>query len=137
VTITVETTVSAPIEEVWRDWNTPDDSKQWNTASEDWYTTQAAVDLRVGGSFSSRMEAKDGRMGFDFAGTDTTIIDHNLIENTFGDRVLVVEFITGQDGFTVRETFDAEATHPAEQQRGGWQAILDNFKKHVESHQRA
>jgi len=137
VTIAGETTVSAPIEEVWRDWNAPDDIKQWNTASEDWHTMQAAVDLRVGGSFSSRMEAKDGSMGFDFAGTYTRIIDHNLIESTFGDRVLVVEFITGQDGVTVRETFDAEATHPIEQQRGGWQAILDNFKKHVESHQRA
>jgi uncharacterized protein YndB with AHSA1/START domain len=137
VTITVETTVSAPIEEVWHAWNAPEDIKQWNAASEDWHTTQAAVDLRVGGSFSSRMEAKDGSMGFDFAGTYTRIIDHNLIESTFGDRVLVVEFITGQDGVTVRETFDAEATHPVEQQRGGWQAILDNFKKHVESHQRA
>jgi uncharacterized protein YndB with AHSA1/START domain len=137
VTITVETTVSAPIEEVWRAWNTPDDIKQWNTASKDWHTTQAAVDLRVGGSFSSRMEAKDGSMGFDFAGTYTRIIDQNLIESTFGERVLVVEFITGKDGVTVRETFDAEATHPVEQQRGGWQAILGNFKKHVESHQRA
>jgi uncharacterized protein YndB with AHSA1/START domain len=137
VTITVETTVSAPIEEVWRAWNTPDDIKRWNTASKDWHTTQAAVDLRVGGSFSSRMEAKDGSMGFDFAGTYTRIIDRNLIESTFGERVLVVEFITGKDGVTVRETFDAEATHPVEQQRGGWQAILVNFKKHVESHQRA
>jgi hypothetical protein len=83
------------------------------------------------------MEAKGGSMGFDFAGTYTRIIDHNLIESTFGNRVLVVDFITGQDGATVRETFDAEATHPVEQRRGGWQAILDNFKKHVESHQRA
>ena len=79
---------------------------------EDWHTTQAAVDLRVGGSFSSRMEAKDGSMGFDFAGTYTRIIDHDLIESTFGDRVLVVEFITGQDGVTVRETFDAERRIP-------------------------
>jgi uncharacterized protein YndB with AHSA1/START domain len=135
--ITVETTVSAPIEEVWRAWNTPDDIKQWNTASKDWHTTKAAVDLRVDGSFSSRMEAKDGSMGFDFAGTYTRIIDHNLIESNFGDRVLAVEFITSQDGVTVRETFDAEATHSVEQQRGGWQAILGNFKKHVESRQRA
>ncbi len=136
MTITVETTVSAPIEEVWRVWNTPDDIKQWNTPSKDWHTTQAAIDLRVGGSFSSRMEAKDGSTGFDFAGTYTRIIDHNLIESAFGDRVLVVEFITGPDGVTVRETFDAETTHSVEYQRGGWQAILDNFKKHVESPQR-
>jgi len=137
VTITVETTVSAPIEEVWHAWNAPDDIKQWNTASEDWHTTQTTVDLRVGGSFSSRMEAKDGSMGFDFAGTYTRIIDHNLIESTFGDRALVVEFITGKDGVTVRETFDAETIHPVEYQRGGWLAILNNFKKHVESRQRA
>jgi hypothetical protein len=83
------------------------------------------------------MEAKDGSMGFDFAGTYTRIIDHHLIESTFGDRVLVVEFISGQDDVTVRETFDAETTHSVEQQRGGWQAILANFKKHVESQQRA
>jgi uncharacterized protein YndB with AHSA1/START domain len=137
VTITVETNVSAPIEEVWRAWNSSDNIKQWNSPFEDWYTTQAVVDLCVGGSFSLRMEAKDGSMGFDFAGTYTKIIDHNLIESTFGDRALVVEFITGQDGVTVRERFDAEETHSIEQQRGGWQAILDNFKKHVESHQRA
>ena len=136
MTITVETTVSTPIEEVWRAWNSPDDIKQWNTPSKDWHTTQAAVDLRVGGSFSSRMEAKDGSTGFDFAGTYTKIVDHNLIESAFGDRVLVVEFITGQDGVTVRETFDAETTHPVEYQRGGWQAILDNFKKHVEAHRK-
>jgi len=81
--------------------------------------------------------SKDGSMGFDFAGTYTKIIDHNLIESTFGDRALVVEFITGKDGVTVRETFDAEAIHPVEYQRGGWLAILNNFKKHVESRQRA
>jgi uncharacterized protein YndB with AHSA1/START domain len=137
VKITVETTVSAPIEEVWRAWNSPDAIKQWNSASEDWHTTQAAVDLRVGGSFSSRMEAKDGSMGFDFAGTYTKITEHELIESSFGDRVLLVEFITGPEGVTIRETFDAETTHSIEQQRGGWQAILNNFKKYVQSHPRA
>src|SRR5882672_12174134 len=98
VTITGETTVSALIEEVWHDWNAPDDIKQWNTASEDWHTTQAAVDLRVGGSFSSRMEAKDGSMGFDFAGTYTKIVQHRLLEASFGDRVLLVEFEAGPNG---------------------------------------
>jgi uncharacterized protein YndB with AHSA1/START domain len=137
VKIVVETTVAAPIEEVWRAWNTPDAIRQWNTASEDWHTTQAAVDLRVGGSFSSGMEAKDGSMGFDFAGTYTKIIEHELIESSFGDRVLLVEFLNGQDGVTVRETFDAETTHSVEQQRGGWEAILNNFKRYVQSHQGA
>jgi uncharacterized protein YndB with AHSA1/START domain len=135
--ITVETKISAPIEQVWRAWNAPDDIKQWNAASDDWHTTKSEVDLRVGGAFSSRMEAKDGSMGFDFAGTYTKLVEHKLIESTFGDRVLLVEFVAGQDGVTVRETFDAESTHSAEQQRGGWQAILNNFKKHVESRHRA
>ena len=133
--ITVETKISAPIEQVWRAWNTPDDIKQWNSASDDWHTTKSEVDLRVGGAFSSRMEAKDGSMGFDFAGTYTNVVEHKLIESTFGGRILLVEFITGQDGVTVRETFDPESTHSIEQQRQGWQAILNNFKKHVESKQ--
>ena len=131
--ITVETTVAAPIEQVWHAWNTPEDIKKWNAASDDWHTTQSSVDLRVGGSFSSRMEAKDGSMGFDFAGTYTKIIEHGLIESAFGDRSLVVEFVPDANGITVRETFDAETTYSIEQQRGGWQAILNNFKKHVEA----
>jgi uncharacterized protein YndB with AHSA1/START domain len=130
--ITVETKVAAPIEKVWHAWTTPDDIKQWNAASDDWHTTRATVDLRVGGVFSSRMEAKDGSMGFDFAGTYTRIEKHKLIECAFGDRTLLVEFVPGKDGVTVRETFDAETTNPVEQQRQGWQAILNNFAKHVE-----
>lgn len=131
--ITVEVEISAPIDRVWHAWNTPDDILQWNAASDDWHTTKSAVDLRVGGTYSARMEAKDGSMGFDFAGTYTRIVEHRLIESTFGDRVLLVEFAAGPDGVTVRETFDAETTYSIEQQRGGWQAILNNFKKHVES----
>ena len=131
--ITVETKVAAPIEEVWRAWNTPEDIKKWNAASDDWHTTKASVDLRVGGAFSSRMEAKDGSMGFDFAGTYTRIENQKLIESSFGDRTLLVEFVPGPDGVTVRETFDAETTHPVEQQRQGWQSILNNFARHVES----
>ena len=131
--ITVETIVNAPIENVWRAWTTPEDIKQWNTASADWHTTQSFVDLRVGGTFSSRMEAKDGSMGFDFAGIYTNIVEYQLIESAFlGDRVLLVEFLNGANGVTVRETFDAESTHSVEQQREGWQAILNNFARHVE-----
>jgi len=130
--ITIETTVNAPVEDVWRAWTTPDDIKQWNTASEDWHTTRASVDLRVGGSFSSRMEAKDGSMGFDFAGTYTKVVANELIECWFGERTLRVEFSAGASGVTVRETFDAESTHSVEQQREGWQAILNNFARHVE-----
>jgi uncharacterized protein YndB with AHSA1/START domain len=135
--ISVETHVVAPIQEVWRAWSTPDDIKQWNAASDDWHTTKSAVDLRVGGAFSSRMEAKDGSVGFDFAGTYNKVVEYKLIESAFGDRVLLVEFIPERDGVTVRETFDAEPTHSVEQQRQGWQAILNNFKKHVESSPRA
>ncbi|MBV9462990.1 MAG: SRPBCC family protein [Verrucomicrobiae bacterium] len=129
--ITVETTVAAPIEEVWRAWTTPEDIKQWNAASDDWHTTAASVDLRVGGKFSSRMEAKDGSMGFDFAGTYTKIVPHELIESEFGGRILVVQFVRDGDVIKVREIFDAEQSHSIEQQRQGWQAILDRFAKHV------
>ncbi|MFO0928292.1 MAG: SRPBCC family protein [Gemmataceae bacterium] len=129
--ITVETTVAAPIEDVWRAWTTPEDIKQWNAASDDWHTTAATVDLRVGGQFSSRMEAKDGSMGFDFAGTYTAIVPHERIECEFGGRALVVEFTRTAGGVLVRESFDAEGTHPVEQQRAGWQAILDRFARHV------
>ena len=131
--ITVETSVKAPVEKAWRAWTTPADIKQWNSASPDWHTTQASVDLREGGSFSSRMEAKDGSMGFDFAGTYTKIVFNELIECSFGDRTLRVEFVPMPGGVTVRETFDAESTHSVEQQREGWQAILDNFARHVEA----
>jgi uncharacterized protein YndB with AHSA1/START domain len=131
--IIVETLVNAPIAKVWSAYTTPNDIKQWNTASDDWHTTQSAVELHVGGAFSSRMEAKDGSFGFDFAGTYTTIVPNKLIEYSFGDRIGVVEFIQGSKGVTVRVTFDAETTHPEEQQRQGWQAILNNFTKYVEA----
>ncbi len=131
--ITIETLVNAPLKDVWQAWTTPEDIKQWNSASDDWHTTTASVDLRIGGAFSSRMEAKDGSMGFDFAGTYTQIMEQQLIECSFGDRVLVVEFLAGANGITVRETFDAEPTHSVEQQRDGWQAILNNFARHVEA----
>ncbi len=135
--ITIETKIAAPIEAVWTAWTTPEDIKQWNAASDDWHTTTASVDLRVGGAFSSRMEAKDGSMGFDFTGTYTKVVKHQLIECAFGERTLRVEFVQGPDGVTVRETFEAEATHSEEQQRAGWQAILDNFARHVDKQQAA
>jgi uncharacterized protein YndB with AHSA1/START domain len=131
--ITVEVTVKAPMETVWAAWTTPSDITQWNTASDDWHTTQASVDLRVGGAFCSRMEAKDGSMGFDFAGTYTHVARHERIDCAFGDRTLVVEFVPTPGGVTVRETFEAESTHSVEQQREGWQAILNNFARHAQA----
>lgn len=135
--ITVETTVNAPVAAVWRAYTTPDDIKQWNAASDDWHTTAAAVDLREGGAFSSRMEAKDGSMGFDFAGTYTKIVENERIEYDFGDRTAQVTFTPGADGVVVSVTFDSEDTHPIEMQRDGWQAILDNFARHVEANAKA
>ena len=131
--ITVETIVAAPVERVWRAYTTPEDIKRWNAASDDWHTTSAQVDLREGGAFSSRMEAKDGSMGFDFAGTYTKIVEHKRIDYSFGDRTAQVEFAQTPKGVKVRVTFDSESTHSVEQQRQGWQAILDSFRRHVET----
>jgi uncharacterized protein YndB with AHSA1/START domain len=132
--ITVETPVKASVAKAWAAYTTPDDIKQWNAASADWHTTQSSVDLREGGAFTSRMEAKDGSFGFDFAGTYTKVVLHQLIEYSFGDRGGVVEFLPDPSGVLVRVTFDAESDNPVEQQRHGWQAILNNFAKHVEAH---
>ena len=130
--ITVKTHVAAPIDQVWRAYTTPADIVKWNAASDDWHTTKATVDLRAGGDFSSRMEAKDGSMGFDFAGTYTKIVEHQRIEYAFGDRKAEVEFLPDANGVLVRVVFDSEPTHSVEQQQGGWQAILDSFARHVE-----
>jgi len=129
--IVVSTIVSAPVHEVWRAYTTPEDIKLWNAASPDWHTTAASVDLRPGGKFCSRMEAKDGSVGFDFEGEYTKVVPHERIEYAFGDRTAAVEFTDGADGVTVTVTFESEPTHSEEQQREGWQAILDNFARHV------
>ena len=129
--IVVSTHVVGPLSEVWRAYTTPEDIKIWNTASPDWHTTAAAVDLRPGGKFSSRMEAKDGSFGFDFAGEYTRVVPLQLIEYTFGDRAGLVEFSEGPGGVLVTVTFDGEQTHSEEQQQAGSQAILDSFARHV------
>jgi uncharacterized protein YndB with AHSA1/START domain len=129
--ISVSTVVAAPIAEVWRLYNSPDDIKVWNSASPDWHTTASTVDLRVGGKFSSRMEAKDGSFGFDFAGEYTKVVAQRLIEYKFGERIGQVELSEVPTGVNVKVTFDAEETHSEEQQRTGWQAILDSFARHV------
>ena len=131
--ITVETDVAAAMGSVWRAYTTPADIVQWNAASADWHTPSATVDLREGGKFCSRMEAKDGSMGFDFEGTYTKIVPNELIEYSFGDRKARVEFQQLPQAVRVRVSFDAETTFSEEQQRQGWQAILDNFKRHVEA----
>jgi uncharacterized protein YndB with AHSA1/START domain len=131
--ITVETTVAAPVDRVWRAYTDPEAITRWNAASDDWHTTAATVDLRPGGAFSSRMEAKDGSVGFDFAGAYTDVVEHERIAYTFGDRTAEVVFRIVAAGTEVRVTFDSEPTHAIEQQRDGWQQILDNFTRYVES----
>ena len=133
--ITVTTVVRAPLAEVWRAYTTPDDIKAWNAASSDWHTTQAEVDLRVGGKFCSRMEAKDGSFGFDFAGEYTKVIPQQLIEYVFDERNVSVNFTESSDGILVKVSFDPESIHPEEQQREGWQSILNNFAKYVSERQ--
>jgi uncharacterized protein YndB with AHSA1/START domain len=130
--ITVETLVKADLNKVWRAWNNPEDIKRWNAASDDWHTTASTVDLREGGTFSARMEAKDGTEGFDFEGTYTRIVPRQLIEYRMSDgREVKVEFSERAGEVLVRETFDAETENTPEMQRAGWQAILDNFARHV------
>lgn len=132
--IMVETFVSAPLADVWDAWVTPEDIKGWNAASDDWHTTEAEVDLQEGGRFRSRMEAKDGSMGFDFEGTYKAIIPQSRIEYMLEDgRRVTVQFDLTRKGVQVQEVVEAENEHSAEMQQQGWQAILDNFKAYVEA----
>jgi uncharacterized protein YndB with AHSA1/START domain len=131
--ITIETLVNAPLDQVWAAWNNPEDIKRWNSAHESWHTTESTVDLREGGTFRSRMEAKDGSAGFDFEGTYTRVVPKQAIEYRMSDgREVQVEFTDGPDGVRVKQTFDAESENPPEMQREGWQAIQDNFGRYVE-----
>ena len=131
--VSVQVTVDAPINTVWDSYTLPAHIVNWNFASNDWHTPRASVDLRVGGNFSSRMEAKDGSEGFDFEGTYTEIIEHEFIEYTFGDRLAQVSFAEEEDGVRVVVTFETEDENSAEDQRNGWQAILNNFAAYVRS----
>ena len=134
VLITIEAIVNAPVQKVWDTWNKPEHIIQWCAASDDWHTPRAENDLRVGGSFSSRMEAKDGSFGFDFGGVYDTVKPNELIEYTLGDGRKVKILFNGNGNTTkITETFEAESTNSIDMQKGGWQAILDNFKKYTES----
>jgi uncharacterized protein YndB with AHSA1/START domain len=131
--ISVQATINAPMEIVWKCWITPEDIVKWNNASDDWHTPRAENDLRPGGKFKYRMEAKDGNFGFDFAGVYDQVKTNQYIEYTIGDGRNVKIVFTGKgDQTDVVESFEAETTHSVDQQRNGWQAILNNFKKHVE-----
>jgi uncharacterized protein YndB with AHSA1/START domain len=133
--ITVQNTINAPIEKVWEYWTSPSHITKWNYASDDWHSPSAANDLRTGGKFTSRMEAKDGSMGFDFEGVYEEVKQHELIKYAMSDgRRVTVAFTNLDDKTKVVETFEAENTNPVELQRTGWQTVLDNFKNYVESH---
>ena len=132
--ITISTSINAPIERVWAAWTTPEDISQWNFASDEWCCPKAEIDCAPGGRFSFRMEAKDGSMGFDFEGAFTEVDPMKTIRFKLGDeREVTVSFSELNPGHVlVEETFEAEDEHSGEQQRQGWQAILDNFRGHVE-----
>jgi uncharacterized protein YndB with AHSA1/START domain len=132
--ITVETTIQAPVEKVWKYWTEPAHITKWCYASDDWHAPAAENDLREGGRFKTTMAAKDGSMSFDFDGVYTLVKEQEAIAYTIADGRKVSITFTGQGEATdLVETFEAEDTFPLDVQKGGWQAILDNFKKYVES----
>ena len=132
--ITIEAFVNAPLNTVWESWTAPQHIIHWNFASDDWYAPKAENDLRPGGTFSSRMEAKDGSFGFDFEGVYDEVETNKLIAYTLGDgRTVKIKFTYTGNETHIAETFEAETVNSEELQRDGWQAILDNFKKYTES----
>lgn len=131
--ITVETTVEKTIDIVWEKWTTPQHIMAWNNASEDWYTPSAENDLRPGGKFNYKMSARDGSYSFDFSGSYEEVVYGQRISYTIDDgRKVIVDFAAAGGRVKVTETFEAEHTFSLEQQRDGWQAILDNFKRYTE-----
>jgi uncharacterized protein YndB with AHSA1/START domain len=131
--ITVEAIINAPIERVWQTWNEPEYVVKWAFASDDWEAPASENDLRTGGKFKTVMAAKDKSASFDFGGTYTAVKDHELIEYDMDDgRHVKVVFAEVPDGVKITETFDPEQENPEEMQRGGWQSILDNYKRYTE-----
>lgn len=134
-TITIQTTVNAPVEKVWKAFNDPEHIKRWNSASEDWHTTASENDLKAGGRFRSRMEAKDGSFGFDFSGIYNEVKLHETIKYTLeDDRKVSINFksIGNQNQTEITEAFEVEEANPIKMQEEGWQAILNNFKRYTE-----
>jgi uncharacterized protein YndB with AHSA1/START domain len=132
--ITVETIVKAPVAKTWKFWSEPQHITKWCAASDDWHAPKAENDLRTNGKFSTTMAAKDGSMSFDFGGTYTNVQPNKVIEYTMDDgRKCKITFSEKNNETKIVETFEAEDQNPVEMQRGGWQAILDNFKKYTEA----
>jgi len=131
--VSVLTKVDAPVEMVWKLWTSPEDIIKWNYASDDWHTPRATNDLREGGKFNIRMEAKNGSEGFDFAGVYDKVIPNERIEYTMGDgRKAIIEFYKTNGKTKIVETFEPENTNPVGMQHDGWQSILNNFKRYAE-----
>jgi uncharacterized protein YndB with AHSA1/START domain len=131
--ITVETTVNVPVADAWKAWTEPEAIMKWCSGHPDWHTPRAENDLREGGTFVTRMEAKDGSMGFDFGGTYTTVVPNERIEYVMDDkREVQIAFEDQGDKTHIVETFDAETQNSVEMQRAGWQGIMDNFKTYAE-----
>jgi uncharacterized protein YndB with AHSA1/START domain len=134
VKVTVETTVQKPVAAVWTYWTEPRHITQWSFATDEWHAPSAENDLRAGGKFVTRMEAKDGSFGFDFSGSYDEVRTNESLAYTLDDgRKVTVEFLSEGDATKIVQTFDAEATNPVEMQQAGWQAFLNNFKKYSES----
>jgi uncharacterized protein YndB with AHSA1/START domain len=132
--ITVDAMLHAPIAKVWEQWNSPEHIKQWCYASDDWHAPEATNDLKKGGKFITRMEAKDKSFGFDFGGVYDDVDQHKRIAYTMDDgRKVHITFTETDGGVKISESFEAEDQNPLEMQQGGWQMILNNFKKYVES----
>jgi uncharacterized protein YndB with AHSA1/START domain len=132
--ITVEALINAPLETVWQCWTQPKHIVNWNNASDDWHTTEATNDLKIGGKFSSIMAAKDGSFSFDFWGIYDAVEIHKLLAYTLGDgRDVTISFSQNGNQTVLTEVFEPEDENTIELQKGGWQAILDNFKKYVET----
>ena len=132
--ITIKSTVNASIDKVWKFWNEPEHITKWAFASPEWHSPRAENDLREGGKFSTTMAAKDGSMSFDFGGNYTVVKQNEAIEYTMDDgRNAIINFKETPEGVEITESFDPENQNPEEMQRGGWQAILDNFKNYVEN----
>lgn len=131
--ITVDTLANTDLSTAWTAYNTPADITRWNQASPDWHSPRSEVDLREGGRFNTRMEAKDGSAGFDFSGTYTRVVPKEEVAYRMDDgREATVRFSEEDEGVRIMVEFDAEGTHPVEMQRDGWQAILDSFGRYVE-----
>ena len=132
--ITIETTVNASIDKIWSYWSLPQHITKWATPSDEWHTARAENNLAVGGTFNSRMEAKDGSMGFDFGGVYDAVEKNKYIAYTIGDgRKVEINFSSDSNSTKIVESFEAESIHPIEMQQGGWQAILNSFKSYTEA----